>query len=102
MRVDSKCAVTMPLSEMGLEWTDVTPAIEGANAANERARFARARLKADTERLLPRRNAERATLQGERSPLGDTSGVAPVVVRLVRSAGVGRSDVPGTVDPVQK
>ena len=71
MRVDSKCAITVPLPDLAFEWTDVTPAIEGASAANERARFARARLKADEARSLPRLDAERDTLPRGRCRAND-------------------------------
>jgi hypothetical protein len=97
MPVDLKCAITMPLPELALQVIDVTPTIESSTAANERARFARARAKADAERSLPRPNAKGETLLHTWSPLEDLSDVAPVVVGSVKTVGLSvprGSDVP--------
>jgi hypothetical protein len=97
MPVDSKCAITMPLPELALQVTDVTPTIEGSAAANERARFARARAKADAERSLPRPNAKGETLLQTGNPLEDTSDVAPVVVGSVQTVDLSVSRGPNNV-----
>jgi hypothetical protein len=102
MPMDSKCAMTPPLPELALQVTEVTPKIEGSAAAKERARFARARAKADAERLLPQPNVEREELLHKRSPLDDRSDVVPVVVGSDQTGDLGVSTVLGSAPPERK
>jgi hypothetical protein len=99
MPMDSKCAITMPLPEPALQSTAVTPTIEGSSAEKERARFARARAKADAERLPPQPNEGCETLLHPRSPLVEPNDVAPVVLGLDQTVDMEPSDVPGIVSP---
>jgi hypothetical protein len=78
----------MPLAEPSPEWADVTPAVECSTAENERARFQRAREKADAARSQTRPEVGRESTSDATTPHDET---------CRRSSGVGNARGDGEI-----